>query len=177
MQIYYEPWEHFIVEDLIPADEFVILQGIVTQWDKPPHAGRIRHDLEFQTDVEFVQQALQRHVHGVLHDLAVQSFPNLNIDTTYFADEYNVQSKGHEYMIHTDVWDKLVSSVLHVSDVGLGTHLYRSKDRYSHTLPWKPNSCFFFVNGKHKYHSFSSQSNYRVTLSSTLRGTHDTNFH
>ena len=174
MKRFNDPWEYFIVDDVFPFPVFKRLQDIVFQWEKPLPGERIRRDVKNQIHADEVLSHLSTHLYPLVWQLAHSEIwffkvhnknPNkiINIRT-----EYNCQSKGHTYEVHKDDSSKICSSVLHVSDTGLGTHMYESVDQYHSTIPWLPNSASMFVNETYKYHSFSSDINYRITLTTIL---------
>ncbi len=160
MKRFIEPWEYFVIDNVLPEHIFHRVQNIVMQWDKPPAGKRLREDIEHQPNASTIQKITERYVYPLMWSIA-----GCNSST---RTEYNCQSKGHDYQIHTDVACKICSLVLHVSDSGTGTHIYNSKQQLHHTIPWSPNSATMFVNAPGTYHSFSSSNDYRVTLTSIM---------
>jgi len=169
MDRFIEPWEYFVVDNVMPVDVFTELQQELSCLDKPRVYKRARYYLNSDLASDKLRKYLKIYIHPTLSELAVHSFPDLDLSNTSFYDECSIQSKHHKYPIHCDIASKIVSSVFHVSDQGVGTHLYDSNKKHHSTLPWTPNSCMFFVNAPKKFHSFSSDINYRITVSSSIR--------
>ena len=170
------PWPHFLFDETFSHEDFLAIQQIMLRWPKPEPGGRIMEDLINLPNSEIILDKLKRQIYPILLQVAAANFPtcilkrpeNFRFSSLMYKTEYNIQAKGHIYKIHCDASNKLVSIITHVSNEGVGTHLYDERQNLSCTLPWKPNSSFLFTNSHNSFHSFSSDVNYRVTLTSTL---------
>ena len=169
MDKFLTPWPHFIIQQTFPPADFVKIQKIMSGWPKPDEGHRFREDIQKFSNSGFILNKLRKHVYPMLIEAAASSYSsNVLKNRVVFKSEYNCQSKDNEYPIHIDVESKLVSIITHISNDGTGTSLYNSDKTFNQTLPWIPNSSLMFANG-HKYHSFKSNHNYRVTLASSLQ--------
>jgi hypothetical protein len=168
MDKFLTPWPHYILQETFSSSDFIEIQRIMSCWPKPNVGGRLRKDIDELPHSDFILHKLQKQIYPILYEVASVSFSyNVLSNPLIYKSEYNCQSKNHRYKIHRDVNCKLVSIVTHISANGNGTSLYNIDKTLDRTLPWKPNSSFIFANG-FKYHSFSSDHDYRVTLTSTL---------
>jgi hypothetical protein len=175
-----KPWEHFILSETFVTKDFISIQEAMLQWSKPEPGGRIREDILNQPSADFILHKLDKQIYPLLYEIALFDFSDTLLHQSntklIYKSEYNCQSKNHDYQVHTDAKCKLASIVTHISKYGTGTHLYGNDGSLHYTVPWKPNSSLLFTNG-HKLHSFSSDYDYRVTLTSTLEIVNDSNFH
>lgn len=164
---YDEPWEFYDVREFLTDQELIELRTYME--NLKDHYGGLRSNHEL-SEVEFDEQSI----------LIAERFKELLelIGAPYSATkhevviEYDKSKPGFDYKIHSDVVTKVVSFVLHVSEKGNGTRLFKELDRSGmKTIDWIPGGGGGFINDTFKHHSFDNlnQTTVRNTVIITLR--------
>ena len=86
-------------------------------------------------------------------------------------------SPKFKFQIHTDIWTKVLSLIIHISETGHGTRLYsphKSFDEWRtlvRTMNWTPRGGGGFLRTDETYHSFDTieDNMMRQTILLTLR--------
>lgn len=103
-----------------------------------------------------------------LAQLAPERLPKLStIDL-----DLSVTNKDHEYSVHTDIPDKLLSVVIYMHPKeGVGTLLYDTEQRLTDTVPWKQNRALIFSRTEESWHSYRGNGrHHRYTANLFLQG-------
>ena len=179
---YNDPWDHFEVKDFLTEAEFNKVKALFKALPEP------QNFLDRVTEWwdENGEEQASQYPNGVeIHRLLISRFSELleKLPISYDKDECSIHiefdkiSPEFEWPIHNDVWIKLVSVIIHISDTGNGTRLYSENDENTlvRTVNWIPRGGGGFIRDEHKYHSFDTldTDTNRETIILTLRENKD----
>ena len=164
---YNEPWDHFQVNEFLNENELSSLRDYFSSLNE--HWGdTLRCNVQLEEDkFDDMSTFLAERFKVLLNDINMP----YNKDEHEIVLEYDKSKPGFDYKIHSDVWTKHISFVMHVSEYGNGTRLYKELDKSGmRTIDWTPGGGGGFVNEGH-HHSFDNlnQSTIRHTVIMTLR--------
>lgn len=165
---YDEPWEFFDVREFLTPQELIDLRSYM---DNLPgdFDGSLRLNREL-SELEFDDQS--NVIAARFKELLELIGAPYNAGDHEIVLEYDKSKPGFDYKVHSDVVVKEVSFVLHVSEKGNGTRLYKELDKTGmRTIDWIPAGGGGFKNDTYKHHSFDNlkQTTVRHTVIITLR--------
>ena len=161
-----EPWKHFEVYDFISNNEHKEINKLFKTFPDPrPTNDRISHKIE--------NKMLRERFIELLRLLNVKW--NENKHSIYM--ELDKISPKFKFQIHTDIWTKVLSLIIHISETGHGTRLYSSHKSFDEwrtlvrTMNWTPRGGGGFLRTDETYHSFDTieDNMMRQTILLTLR--------
>ena len=163
---FYQPWKHFEVSDFISDSEHKEIKKLYKTFPDPrPINDRVSHKI--QNDM------LRNRFIELLKWLNIQ----WNNNTHSIHIELDKISPQFKFQIHTDIWTKMLSLIIHISETGHGTRLYsphKSFDEWRtlvRTMNWTPRGGGGFLRTDETYHSFDTIEDdmMRQTILLTLR--------
>tara|TARA_R100000008_G_scaffold28285_1_gene15646 strand:+ start:1660 stop:2199 length:540 start_codon:yes stop_codon:yes gene_type:complete len=161
-----EPWQHFEVYDFISYNEHKEIKKLFKTFPDPRSTNdRISHKIE--------NEMLRERFKELLRLLNVEW--NENKHSIHM--ELDKISPKFKFQIHTDIWTKVLSLIIHISETGHGTRLYsphKSFDEWRtlvRTMNWTPRGGGGFLRTDETYHSFDTieDNMMRQTILLTLR--------
>ena len=164
-----QPYRHFLVEDLFPAevaDELAELPFAAPSLDGVSGKRELHNDkrryFDAATMAEFpvtarVADALQAK--DVVADIAATF--GAPLEDTFLRLEYAQDVDGFWLEPHTDLGVKKFTCLIYLSDgpghEKLGTDIYASKERHFGSTPFRRNSAMIFVPGSDTWHGFEQR--------------------
>ena len=162
---FYQPWKHFEVSDFLSDSEHKEIKKLFKTFPDPnPINDRISHKVQ----------------NDILRSRFVELLKWLNIQWNENTHSIHIQldkiSPQFEYRIHTDIWTKVLTLVIHISDSGHGTRLYSTTETFDRrtlvrTMNWIPRGGGGFLRSDTTFHSFDTleDKTMRQTIILTLR--------
>jgi hypothetical protein len=159
-----EPYRHYFVEDLFPAEVCHALTALpfaAPSLDGLSGKRELHNDTRRYFDaggmarfpvMRAVAEALQsRAVAGAIHDAF-----DAAIDDTLLRLEYAQDVDGFWLAPHTDLGVKKFTCLIYLSEghADLGTDIYRSPQDHVGRSPFKPNAAMIFVPSDKTWHGF-----------------------
>ena len=167
MQIshFYQPWKHFEVSDSISESEHKEIKKLYKTFPDPkPINDRVSHKIQ--------NEMLRNRFIELLKWLNIQWSEN----THSIHIELDKISPQFKFQIHTDIWTKVLTLIIHISDSGHGTRLYSSTKTFDwrtlvRTMNWTPRGGGGFLRSDETHHSFDTleDKTMRQTIILTLR--------
>jgi hypothetical protein len=159
-----EPYRHFLVEDLFPAEVCRALDAL--PFAAPPLDGvsgkrELHNDTRRYFDAEGMAQfPLMRAVAEALQSpkvtRAIAEAFEAPLDDTFLRLEYAQDIDGFWLQPHTDLGVKKFTGLIYLSEghADLGTDIYRSPQDHAGRSPFKPNAAMIFVPSDKTWHGF-----------------------
>lgn len=162
MNFYTDPWEHIVIDDFLPENQF-------QQFCKQAENFEPRND---ESGVD--RYYLDYDPFNIEHFIQKFSNPKRNSGNFSKLIHFASMRKPFEHAIHTDADFKIMTAVLYLApEKSIGTRLFNSLQEPVKTIEWKPNRLLIFCSNNNTWHDFMSIG-IRHTLNYFLV---DTNIH
>lgn len=165
-----EPYRHWLLKDLFPADVLRELQtldfpvpqlGGVSGSREVHNATRVYFDADNQARFPMVKA-----VADCLQSMAaVEAFEKAfggPLKDTLLRIEYAQDTQDFWLQPHTDIGVKKFTMLIYLSDnpahSDLGTDIYRDKDSHYGRAPYRPNGALVFIPSNNTWHGFEPRS-------------------
>lgn len=166
-----QPFDHYVVENILPLDLYELVRERAVNWPKPDREGTRQNRAIVDTDVP-TYRGLDTIYDPELYD-AIKSrmIPILKdhldfevTDEHSLLIEYNAVAQGYAREIHTDAKFKVATLVWYLSNDGSGTMVYDKNKENPIQVPWTPNGGLFFERTETSWHSYHSSRPLRETI-------------
>lgn len=151
MNFYTDPWEHIVIDDFFPEDQFQKFCDQAKSFD-PRNNDVDRYFLNYDP---------------FQIDNLIEKFSNVKSNNGNFNKLVHFASIRGKFIhqLHTDANFKIMTAVLYLSpEKSIGTRLFDSNKKYSKTVEWKPNRLVVFCSNDNTWHDFLSVVGERHTL-------------
>lgn len=152
MTFFSEPWEHLVVDDFLPAEQFQELENACLTIHGLNDGNTTRKFIDYDPlDIEHMLQCFSnvKPYAGELNKLI----------------HFSVIDKEFMHAIHTDADFKIMTAILYIGPKeSLGTRIFDKDKNYVKEIEWKPNRLVVFCSNDDTWHDFGSYINGRHTL-------------
>lgn len=167
------PWKYYTVDNFFTHDELEQIEQKLNPWlekhdyknrlvntEKFSHAG-FRADRHFKNDEipSGVYDAHTRMLEAVGWQPPADSEPFLQM-------QFSVMGNRMSYPVHSDVVEKLTSTVVYLGDDGNGTLLYETKNGpVVREAEWRHNRAMYFERTDDTWHAYHNiRDHVRITI-------------
>lgn len=163
MTFFNEPWEHLVIDDFLPTEQFEKLKDF-------SYGIKVEDDFKGVTR-EFINYDPLNIEHLLEQFSNVKSYWGKLDKLIHFS----VIKKSFMHEMHVDADFKIMTAILYLGpEKSMGTRIFDKDKNYVKEIEWKPNRLLVFCSSDDSWHDFGSYKNGRHTLNYFLI---DANWH
>ena len=152
MTFFSEPWEHLVVDDFLPTDQFEELKNA-------------SYNIQGEDDGNTVREFINHDPLNIEHML--ERFSNAKPYTGELNRliHFSVIKKSFMHEMHVDADFKIMTAILYLGpEESMGTRIFDKDKNYVKEIDWKQNRLVVFCSNDDTSHDFGSYESGRHTL-------------